>query len=205
MICLIPTVHFCSHPMTRPGTRRKSQSHIWTAACPPATITSTLTIYRKAAYSATPKRRGICQFCRCSSPQAPGISLHHQCSTALFHCHQGSNLFETLVHLMLPVDEIDDFDSVPVVLAVQQASRSQKAVAHTSWLYGMLFPARRVLLIPEADGVREIYYSQGENFCEPGNWTDPHVTYRFGKTGRFPMASQRCKSRMAKLERPHQH
>ena len=99
---------------------------------------------------------------------------------------KGSNLFETLVHLLLPVDEIDDFDSVPVYWRCNKPVVPKKQVAHTSWLYGMLFPARRVLLIPESDGVREIYYSQGENFCEPGNWTDPHVTYRFGKTGRFP-------------------
>ena len=99
---------------------------------------------------------------------------------------KGSNLFETLVHLMLPVDEIDDFDSVPVFWRCNKPVVPKKQVAHTSWLYGMLFPARRVLLIPESDGVREIYYSQGENFCEPGNWTDPHVTYRFGKIGRFP-------------------
>ena len=99
---------------------------------------------------------------------------------------KGNNLFETLFNSLLPIEEIDDFDSIPVFWRCLEPVEPKKKVAHTSWLYGMLFPARRVLLLPEADGIREIYYSQGENFCEPGNWTDPHVTYRFGKSGRFP-------------------
>ena len=107
---------------------------------------------------------------------------------------KGGNLFETLVHLMLPVDEINDFDSVPVYWRCAKPVVPKKKVAHTSWLYGMLFPARRVLLLPEENGIREIYFSQGENFCEPANWTDPHVTYRFSKSGRFPWRPKGAKA-----------
>lgn len=99
---------------------------------------------------------------------------------------KGDNLFQTLTNLLLPVDEIDDLDSIPAFWRCRKPVVPKKKVAHTSWLYGMLFPARRVLLLPEEDGIREIYFSQGENFCEPGNWTDPNVTYRVGKEGRFP-------------------
>ena len=99
---------------------------------------------------------------------------------------KGKNLFETLVNMMLPMDEIADFDSVPVFWRCGDIVEPKKQVGKTSWLYGMLFPARRVLLLPEEKGIGEIYLGQGLNFYDPGNWTDPHVTYRFGKNGRFP-------------------
>ena len=96
------------------------------------------------------------------------------------------NLFKTLVNLLIPIEEIENFDSIPVYWRADIPVEPKKKVTRTSWLYGMFFPARRVLLLPEEDGIREIYYSQGMNFCEPANWTDPHVTYRYGKDGRFP-------------------
>ena len=64
---------------------------------------------------------------------------------------------------------------------------SKKQVAQTSWLYGMLFPARRIHLIPEEGGssVSAVYFSQGMNNISADAWTDPHVTYRLTEKGRF--------------------
>lgn len=103
-----------------------------------------------------------------------------------FSLIKGKNLFETLVNTLVPISEIQDFDSTPAFWRSSKTVVPKQKEVNVSWLYGMLYPARRVLLIPEEDGVREIYFSQGMNFCEPANWTDPHVTYRFGKDGRFP-------------------
>ena len=89
---------------------------------------------------------------------------------------KGKNLFGTLVNLLLPVEEIPDFDSSPAFWRCTDTVEPKRKVGKTSWLYGMLFPARRVLLIPRPQGVKEVYYSQGMNFCESSNWTDPHVT-----------------------------
>ncbi len=117
---------------------------------------------------------------------AQGYPSSINAAPPFFSLIKGKNLFETLVNTFVPIEEIEDFDSIPVCWRCSNSVVPKQKETRTSWLYGMLYPARRVLLIPEKDGVREIYFSQGMNFCEPANWTDPHVTYRFGKDGRFP-------------------
>ena len=117
---------------------------------------------------------------------AQGYPSSINAAPPFFSLIKGKNLFETLVHTLVPIEEIEDFDSVPVYWRSSNSVVPKQKEVRTSWLYGMLYPARRVLLIPEKDGVHEVYYSQGMNFCEPANWTDPHVTYRYGKDGRFP-------------------
>ena len=117
---------------------------------------------------------------------AQGYPSSINAAPPFFTLLQGRNLFETLVNTMVPLEEIEDFDSIPVSWRSHKAVVPKQQEAQTSWIYGMLYPARRILLIPESEGVREIYFSQGMNFCEPLNWTDPHVTYRYGKDGRFP-------------------
>lgn len=104
---------------------------------------------------------------------------------------QGENLFETLAFSLLDLDFIAgkyDFDHPPVLWRNTAAVEPKKVVTETSWLCGMLFPARRILLIPEPESktVRKIYLSQGENYQIVENWTDPHVTYRVNQQGRFP-------------------
>ena len=70
------------------------------------------------------------------------------------------------------------FDDPPVFWRNTAVVESKKAVAQTSWLYRMLFPARRIHLLPREDGtVAELYFSQGMNYLDPANWRDPHVTY----------------------------
>lgn len=91
---------------------------------------------------------------------------------------KGKNLFETLVSLLLPVDEIQNFDYEPVLWRRVMPVQPKKIVSKVSWLYGMLFPSRRISLVPDEDGnVVSVYICQGENFKEK-YWKDPYVTYR---------------------------
>ena len=117
---------------------------------------------------------------------AQGYPSSINAAPPFFTLLQGSNLFETLTNTLVPLEEIEDFGSIPVFWRSEKAVVPKQKEVRTSWIYGMLYPARRIMLLPEAEGIREMYFSQGMNFCEPLNWTDPHVTYRYGKDGRFP-------------------
>lgn len=66
----------------------------------------------------------------------------------------------------------------------KEAVPPKEAVGKTSWLYGMLFPARRIHLLPDENGgmISQVYCSQGLNYTNV--WIDPHVTYRITKNGR---------------------
>lgn len=101
---------------------------------------------------------------------------------------RGKNLFQTLVYSMISTEQTRDFDSMPVLWRNEMVIEPKKQVTNVSWLYGMQFPARRILLIPdeETETVREVYFCQGLNDTAVDNWTDPHVTYRSNEKGRFP-------------------
>lgn len=100
---------------------------------------------------------------------------------------KGRTLFETFVFSMIPLDQINiPFDNPPVLWRNQTLVEPKKAVAETSWLYGMLFPARRITLLPETDTVKEIYLSAGLDFKAMETWEDPFVTYRCVKDERAP-------------------
>lgn len=96
------------------------------------------------------------------------------------------NLFETLALNMIPTNQVRiKFDEPPVVWRNTDEVESQKEVPQTSWLYGMLFPARRIHLNPEADGtVKSVYFSQGMNYIDPETWPEPHTAYRVNDKGR---------------------
>ncbi|MDO4516617.1 MAG: type I-E CRISPR-associated protein Cse1/CasA [Bacillota bacterium] len=100
---------------------------------------------------------------------------------------QGENLFQTLVFGMIGTDAIPvPFDTPPVCWRNKEAVPPKEAVGKTSWLYGMLFPARRIHLLADESGetVSKVYFTQGLNYRETNTWTDPHVTYRITKNGR---------------------
>lgn len=101
---------------------------------------------------------------------------------------RGENLFQTLVYSMISIDQPRDFDSMPVLWRNEMVIEPKKQVIKISWLYGMQFPTRRILLIPDekTETVKEIYFSQGLNYTAVESWTDPHVTYRKNKDGWFP-------------------
>lgn len=105
---------------------------------------------------------------------------------------RGENLFETLVFSLLDRNFIRgkyDFDQPPVYWRNTETVEPKKIVLETSWLFGMLFPTRRILLIPEPESktVRQIYLSQGENYQIVENWTDPHAIYYSSQKGRAPL------------------
>ena len=101
---------------------------------------------------------------------------------------QGETLFQTLVLGMIGTDEILlPFDEPPVLWRNKKEITAKQEVAKTSWLYGMLFPARRIHLLPDETGERvsEVYLSQGLNYIVTNVWKDPHVPYRTTDKGRF--------------------
>lgn len=101
---------------------------------------------------------------------------------------RGENLFQTLVLGMIGTDRMDcSLDCPPVLWRNFDEVVAKEKIAKTSWLLGMLFPARRIRLIPDETGesVSGVYFSQGMNYKVTDSWTDPHVTYRYNKKGRF--------------------
>ena len=120
---------------------------------------------------------------------AQGYPSGVNASPPYFGVIQGNNLFETLVFTLLPTDQIGiDFDSPPVLWRRADPIIPKKEIGKTSWLQGMLFPTRRIHLIPdEAGSVSAVHLCQGENFVNKVSWRDPYVSYRLGKDGLFPM------------------
>lgn len=92
----------------------------------------------------------------------------------------GDNLFESLVNSLIPTDHIGiPFDSPPVLWRRKKQIVAKAKIGSTSWLEGMLFPTRRICLLPGGDGnVSGVFYTQGENFVNIDSWRDPYVTYR---------------------------
>ena len=127
------------------------------------------------------------QFCTAGAQGYPsGVNA----SPPYFGVVKAKNLFETLVYTLLPIQSIEiPFDEPSVIWRDSNHIEPKKAVAETSWLRGMMFPARRVSLIPPEENnlVSRIYLSQGENFVNKETWTDPFATYRFLETGRAPL------------------
>lgn len=100
---------------------------------------------------------------------------------------KGKNLFETLVYSLTPLSKINIvFDNPPVFWRNTEPVEPKKIVAQTSWLFGMFFPARRISLIPEENGISHVYLCQGLNYQAKESWKDPYVTYRMLKDGRSP-------------------
>ena len=127
------------------------------------------------------------QFCTAGAQGYPsGVNA----SPPYFGVVKGANLFETLVYTLLPLQLIEiPFDEPPVIWRSDSAVTPKEPVGQTSWLRGMLFPARRVCLVPpkKNEGITEVYLSQGENFVNKETWTDPFATYRMLDTGRAPL------------------
>lgn len=98
---------------------------------------------------------------------------------------KGRNLFETLVYSLSVIDRINiPFDEPPVWWRNTEVIEPNKTVSRTSWLFGMLFPVRRIFLEPQNGVVSKIYQYQGLDFLAKDTWEDPFVTYIYGKDGR---------------------
>lgn len=96
------------------------------------------------------------------------------------------NLFRTLVLTLTPLNAIDmPFDRPPAIWRATTPVEPKKKVEETSWMRGMFFPARRVLLVPSEDAtvVAGVYVAQGENYINKADWRDPFVAYETTKKG----------------------
>ena len=101
----------------------------------------------------------------------------------MFFLPEGRNLFETLV-LSIPLMQRDNFGQ-PVWESAKPIIPREE-VPSTNQLYGMLFPTRRIRLLPPEDGVvKEMYYQPGLHFTGFSSWKDPHVARRPNKEGEF--------------------
>ena len=127
----------------------------------------------------------LCAQLFCTSG-AQGYPSNVYASPPYFTVVKGRNLFETLVYSLFPINRIDVLDEPPVIWRNKTPVEPKKEVVRTSWLYGMLFPTRRILLIPNDGKVSRVYYSQGLNYTAKENWVDPFATYLQGKTGISP-------------------
>lgn len=135
----------------------------------------------------------IQQFCTAGAQGYPsGVNA----SPPYFGVVKGGSLFETLAYTLMPTQSMEiPFDDPAVIWRSSEAVVPKRTVGETSWLRGMLFPARRVMLIPPENGadITKIYLSQGENFVHKESWTDPFVSYRTLETGRVPLRPKREK------------
>lgn len=132
------------------------------------------------------------QFCTAGTQGPSGVNA----APPYFGVIKADTLFETLVFTLLPTQMIGiSFDEPPVIWRSTKSVEPKKDVSQTSWLRGMLFPARRVRLVPPGDDLRikEVFLCAGENFKHKDIWTDPFVSYRFTKDGRSPLRPQKDK------------
>ncbi len=106
-----------------------------------------------------------------------------------FSVIKGKNLFESLTSLLVPEDSISlPFDNPPALWRRTKPIQSKAEVGSTSWMQGMLFPTRKIRLIPDDHGqTAGVFLLQGENFVNKEAWRDPHVTYRSNDTTVFPL------------------
>ena len=132
------------------------------------------------------------QFCTAGTQGPSGVNA----APPYFGIVKADKLFETLVYSLLPIQAIEiPFDEPSVIWRSRNPVVSKMDVAETSWLRGMLFPARIVRLVPPKEDmqIKQVYLGAGENYVHKDVWTDPYVSYRFSKTGRFPLRPQKEK------------
>lgn len=144
----------------------------------------------EAAMAPDAAARSLCAvYCFCTAA-AQGYPSGVNGAPPLFTLIHGDSLFETLVFSCLPVEFFNlPYDNPPVLWRRTEQIYPKKEVASTSLLGGMMFPARRLrLLPPDEDGmVRRVYFQQGENYVSYDAWTDPHVGYVTSDKGRLSL------------------
>ena len=121
---------------------------------------------------------------------AQGYPSGVNASPPFFSVIKEQSLFKTLTYTLLPLDSIGlPLDEPPVLWRSRVGVRPKMEVSRTSWLRGMLFPARRILLDHREDSemIDGVYFCQGENFVSKETWRDPFVTYRTTVNGVAPL------------------
>ena len=99
----------------------------------------------------------------------------------------GSNLIETLILNLCVTERIDRFDDHPVFWRNEWYAETEIALPSTSFLFGMLFPSRRIHLITKDGFISALYYGPGMKVENSASWTDYSVTYRVTEKGRFAL------------------
>ena len=95
----------------------------------------------------------------------------------IFYLPKGENLFQRLV-LSIPCMALDEENMEKEFWRERKEIIPNLKVKKPSKLFGMFFPARRVLLIEENGIVTDVYYQPGlavDKNCL--KWKDPHITY----------------------------
>lgn len=99
---------------------------------------------------------------------------------------KGKNLFETLVFGMVPTKKSDKYDDPAPQWRGNTKVESKKEVEKTSLLYGLLFPCRKIRLLPDESGcISKVYFEPGMNYYNYDAWSDPYVTYLYRKNVRY--------------------
>lgn len=112
-------------------------------------------------------------FCTAGTQGPSGVNA----SPPYFTIVRGETLFETLVRSMIPTSSIGDLDSEGPWWRNDREVIPKSEVLQTSWLMGMIFPARRILLKPDNGRISKVYLGAGLNFSLKETWQDPHVAY----------------------------
>ena len=89
----------------------------------------------------------------------------------------GDNLFQTLAENMIPCRDVDDYVGDGVLW---RSTAPMRSVGKIGLLAGMMFPARRIRLVPASTPgyVAKAYYRAGYKY-EGSAWRDPAVAYQY--------------------------
>lgn len=92
---------------------------------------------------------------------------------------RGENLFQTLCYMLLPSSE-HNYDSEKPGTWMLIPERKENQGPDLSFFRMMLYPVRRILLIPDEmqNIVRETYFSSGYKTPEKGIWREPNAAYQ---------------------------
>ena len=101
----------------------------------------------------------------------------------LFMIPAGQNLFETLIHAMVPVRDRQLSEKQPELWRNNEKIEPGKKAAKVSLLYGMLYPSRRIRMIEDNGMVKKVYLQAGLDYIGYDAWKDPHVAYYKTKKG----------------------
>lgn len=128
--------------------------------------------------------KALCAVNLFSTAGAQGYPSTPNGAPPLYCMVKGNNLFETLVWGMVPANQYERYAEPSVIWRWKGKIEAKAPVASTSLLYGLLFPCRRVRLMPgtdEGQTVSKVFFEQGMNYQNYAAWIDPHVAYRKNK------------------------
>lgn len=144
----------------------------------------------KQSMSFAEAARSLCALNLFCTAAAQGYPSTINGAPPIYFILDDKNLFGSLVYSMVAVGENKNtpYNKPPVLWRNKEEIIPKTQKAATSVLEGMIYPCRRVILQPEADGtVKNIYLCQGKNFTAYDSWRDPHVSYLKTEKGRISL------------------